>query len=111
MAAPHRTALTKSDITSALARMDELLGNKGVTGEICLFGGTVMVLAFNARISPRDVDAVFQPASVIRELAEQIREERQLPPDWLNDGVKGFQSNAAETTTADLPQFPHLRLY
>ncbi|HEV7403376.1 MAG TPA: hypothetical protein VGO11_10630 [Chthoniobacteraceae bacterium] len=76
MAAPHRSALTKSDITSALGRLDELLGSKGLTGEICLFGGTVMVLAFNARISTRDVDAVFQPASVIRELAEQIREER-----------------------------------
>lgn len=70
-----------------------------------------MVLVFNARISTRDVDAIFQPASVIRELALEIAEERQLPRAWLNDGVKGFQSAAAETTTVGLPQFAHLRIF
>jgi hypothetical protein len=111
MAAHHASGLTRSDIVAALARLDELLGSRGVTGEICLFGGTVMVLVFNARISTRDVDAIFQPASVIRELAVEIAEERRLPLGWLNDGVKGFQSESAETTTAGLPQFVHLRIF
>lgn len=111
MAAHHPSGLTKSDIVAALARLDELLGGRGLTGEICLFGGTVMVLVFNARISTRDVDAVFQPTKVIRELAVQIAEEHRLPGAWLNDAVKGFQSEAAETTTAGLPQFAHLRIY
>jgi hypothetical protein len=111
MPAHHASGLTKSDIVAALARLNELLGSRGVTGEICLFGGTVMVLVFNARISTRDVDAIFQPASLIRELAIAIAEERGLPGAWLNDGVKGFQSEAADTTTAGLPQFAHLRIF
>ena len=69
-----------------------------------------MVLAFNARIATKDVDAVFQPTQIIRELAHRIGEEQQLPGDWLNDGVKGYVSARHETTTGNLPQFPHLRL-
>ncbi len=111
MAAQHSPGLTESDIISALARLDQLLADEGMTGELCLFGGTVMVLVFNARISTRDVDAVFQPASMIREFALKIAGERQLPIEWLNDGVKGFQSDSPETTTAGLPQFGHLRIY
>jgi hypothetical protein len=70
-----------------------------------------MVLAFNARLSTRDVAAIFQPAALIRQLAGEIAAELNWPSDWLNDGVKGFQSAKAETTSADVPQFPHLRIY
>jgi hypothetical protein len=81
-----------------------------VTGELCLFGGTVMVLAFNARLSTKDVDALFQPAQTIRNIARRIGEEQHLPVDWLNDGVKGYISSRHETTSGNLPQFPNLRL-
>ncbi len=70
-----------------------------------------MVLVFNARLSTRDVDAIFQPASLIRELAARIAEERGFPVDWLNDGVKGFQANNPELTQDSVPQFPNLRVY
>jgi hypothetical protein len=56
------------------------------------------------------VDALFQPAQLIREIAAQIAESQQLPADWLNDGVKGFLSMRHELTAGNLPQFPHLRL-
>ena len=69
-----------------------------------------MVLAFTARLTTKDVDALFQPAQVIRQLARRIADDLHLPADWLNDGVKGFISTRHETTTGNLPQFPHLRL-
>ena len=75
-----------------------------------MFGGTVMVLAFTARLTTKDVDALFQPTQTIRELARRIAEEQQLPADWLNDGVKSFVSSRHETIAGNLPQFPHLRL-
>ncbi|MCW5559870.1 MAG: hypothetical protein KIT22_18790 [Verrucomicrobiae bacterium] len=81
-----------------------------MTGEICLFGGTVMVLAFTARLATKDVDALFQPAQTIRELARRIAADHRLPADWLNDEVKEFVSARYETTAGNLPQFPHLRL-
>ena len=104
------SALTREGILRALSSLSEELGKQGVTGELCLFGGTVMVLAFTARISTKDVDALFQPAPLVRDCARRIAEEQNLPADWLNDGVKGFISDRHETTAGNLPQFPHLRL-
>lgn len=83
---------------------------QGVLGELCLFGGKVMVLAFNARLSTKDVDALFQPTEIMRILGRRVGELRQLPEDWLNDGVNGFVSARHEVTPGNLPQFAHLRL-
>ena len=107
----RRPSLTRDEIIAALARLSELLAEANVIGEVCLFGGTAMVLVFNARLSTRDVDAIFQPAGLIREMAAKIAEERGLPADWLNDGVKGFQSTTPELTQGTVPQFSHLRIF
>jgi hypothetical protein len=104
------SALTREAIVDALSALSKELGKQGVIGELCLFEGIVMVLAFNARLSTKDVDDIFHPTTLTRELVRRIGEQRQLPPDWLNDGVKGFVSARHETTMGNLPQFPHLRL-
>ncbi len=49
------STLTREAILNALASLSEELGKQGVTGELCLFGGTVMVLAFAARLATKDV--------------------------------------------------------
>ena len=112
MSAPHPTgsALTREIILRALGSLSEELGRQGVTGEICLFGGTVMVLAFTARLSTKDMDALFHPTLLIRDCARRIAEEQSLPADWLNDGVKCFVSARHETTAGNLPQYPRLRI-
>ena len=107
---PSGSVLTREAILRALSSLSEELGKRNVTGEICLFGGTVMVLAFTARLSTKDVDALFQPTPLLREIARRIGEEQHLPTDWLNDGVKGFLSARHDVTAGNLPQFPHLRL-
>jgi len=107
---PTGSVLTREAILRALSSLSDELGKQGVTGELCLFGGTVMVLAFTARLSTKDVDALFQPTPLIRDIARRVGEEQNLPTDWLNDGVKGFVSARHETTAGNLPQFPHLRL-
>jgi hypothetical protein len=112
MSAPQLSgsALTREIILRALTALSDALGKQGVTGELCLFGGTVMVLAFKSRLSTKDVDALFQPTQSIRDAARRIAGEQHLPVDWLNDGVKGYVSSQHETTPGNLPQFPHLRL-
>jgi hypothetical protein len=102
--------LSKEAILKALQDLSDGLAAQNVRGELCLFGGTVMVLAFAARLSTKDVDAVFQPTQTIRNLAESIGEANQLPKGWLNDGVKGFLSVKHDVIQGNLPQFPNLRL-
>src|ERR1051325_2281607 len=92
------STLTREQILAALLALSDELGKQGVTGEICLFGGTVMVLAFAARPTTNAVHALFRPAQTIRALARSIGEEHRLPADWLNDGVKGYVSARHETT-------------
>ena len=104
------STLTRENILAALHALSDELAKQNVMGEVCLFGGTVMVLAFSARLATKDVDALFQPTQIIRELARHIASEQHLPADWLNDGVKGFVSARHETTAGNLPQFPQLRL-
>src|SRR2546423_1255282 len=104
------TRLTREAILKAFESLDRELGACGVTGELCLFGGTVMVLAFQARAATKDVDAIFQPAPLVRELARHVAETCGLPANWLNDGVKGYLSLRHDTLVGNLPQFPYLRL-
>jgi hypothetical protein len=104
------SALSREKILGAFEALSSELGQRGVVGEVCLLGGTVMVLAFTARLTTKDVDALFQPAQPIRQIASRIAAEQHLPENWLNDGAKGFLSARHETTTGNLPQFPHLRL-
>ena len=90
--------------------MSDLLERRETSGELCLFGGTVMVLAFAARASTKDVDAIFQPAQIIREVAREVGAANEFPPYWLNDAAKGFVSERHEVIQGSLPQFPYLRL-
>jgi len=105
-----QTALSRQRIIKALSEMSDQLERRGIKGELCLFGGTVMVLAFAARPSTRDVDAIFQPTEIIREIARKIGEASGFLPNWLNDAAKGFVSKRHDTIEGNLPQFPHLRL-
>jgi hypothetical protein len=104
------TILTKERIITALGNLNDRLTEKGVTGELCVFGGATMILAFDARQSTRDVDAVFVPKAEIYQAAEQIADDMNLPLSWLNDGVKGFISSDGELTTDGMPQWENLRI-
>lgn len=76
-----------------IALLDELgaeLDRDGHHGHLFVVGGAAMTLAYNTRRSTRDLDAVFEPKVVVYEAAGRIGKRHDLPPDWLNDAVKGF---------------------
>src|SRR5258708_3511551 len=102
--------LSRDTVLAGFERMSELLAAKGVVGEIDVVGGAAMMLAFQARQSTKDVDAVFAPTREIREAAARVAQELDLDPDWLNDAAKAFLSPQGQFTEAHMPQFPNLRV-
>jgi Nucleotidyltransferase of unknown function (DUF6036) len=85
--------LSKQDILEALVRLGELADAEGQSVQLIIVGGAAMALAYDARLSTRDVDAIFlvpPEASDTRRWAGIVADERGWEPDWLNDGAKGF---------------------
>jgi DNA-directed RNA polymerase subunit F len=82
--------MTGEEITQYLTELNDELRLVDIKGEVSLFGGAVMVLAFNARVSTRDIDAVFEPVTEIRNAAHRIADRHNLNLDWLNHAVKMF---------------------
>jgi hypothetical protein len=91
--------LSRDDFLVLLGAMAIALEKRGIRGDLFVVGGAAMALAYNARRSTRDLDAVFEPKSVIYTVAREVGDEHGLPGDWLNDAVKGFLPGADPNAT------------
>jgi predicted nucleotidyltransferase len=85
--------LSKANIISALTRLGEFAASDGQHLRLVIVGGAVMTLAYDARDSTKDIDALFltpPEANQTRKWASLVAAELNLAEDWLNDGAKGF---------------------
>lgn len=79
--------------------LSENLQARGLQAQLFVVGGAAMALAYDQQRITRDVDAIFEPAPEVRDIAESIADRHGLEPDWLNDAAKGFMP-----TTDDRPR-------
>ena len=100
--------LTRADIRRLLELLNEDLRQTDTQAEVFLVGGAVMCLAYDARPSTQDVDALFRPVSSVREAAARVAVRANLDPHWLNDAVKGYLSEHADF--APFLELDHLRV-
>ena len=80
--------LSKAETLKYLEEINSRLAAEGKHGEILITGGAALTLAYNARASTRDIDAIFRPIEDMRKIISSMAEEYNLPYDWLNDHVK-----------------------
>jgi predicted nucleotidyltransferase len=96
------------EIKCYLTELNEELRSIEIKGEICLYGGAVMALAYNARPDTDDVDAVFEPVSHIRQAARVVAQRNGLSVGWLNNAVEIFLAQHERRILIDLS---HLKIY
>lgn len=84
--------LDRDAILTALRALDEELGSRAVRANLFIVGGAAMAIAYDARRSTADVDAVFAPTTEVREAARAVADRLELAEDWLNDGAKAFMA-------------------
>ncbi len=100
--------MTTEEIKTYLFELNAELAAQDVKGEICLYGGAVMCLAFKARPATKDVDAIFEPVKQIRQAAARVGERHNLNIGWLNFAVKMF---VVEHEKRILFNFLHLKIF
>jgi len=95
----------REQILAALKALAALLDERGIEGEMYLVGGAAIALAYDARRSTRDIDAVFEPKMAIYEAADEVARRLGLPVTWLNDAVKSFLAgdDPAASPVLDVP--------
>lgn len=101
--------LSKRKILDYFRQLDQELKERKTKGEILIYGGAVMVLAFDARPVTKDVDAIFVPKIVMRDAIKKVAENNGISEDWLNDGVGGFQSSVGDKKL--FLNLPNLAIY
>jgi hypothetical protein len=97
-------------IMRALRRLGELALREGLTLELCLYGGTAMMLAYDNRETTEDVDAAINPKEAGLKLAKEVAQELNLDPEWLNDEVWRFFAPIGARRPLPL-DIPGLKLY
>ncbi len=83
------------------------LADREVVGELHVFGGAAMVLAFDARAATRDVDALFSPDGPVLDAATEVARELGLPRSWLDNQASSYVSGRAGRGT---PVYDHPNL-
>lgn len=90
MSATSGPLLEAEQIRQLLVELGDRMDARGMSARVFLVGGAAMALAFNTRRVTRDLDAVFEPKTIVYAEAAAIATGRGIPDDWLNDAVKAF---------------------
>src|SRR5215467_3538214 len=102
--------LDRAAIENAFRRLGDRLVHRGIVGDIYVFGGAAMALAYDARRSTRDIDAVFQPHGVVVDEARVVAAEMGLPQWWLNEQASVYVARGGDANAPRVFDHPGLRV-
>jgi hypothetical protein len=89
----HSDGLDRDAILSLLDDVAAEAERREVSLSIFLVGGAAMALAYSTSRATKDLDGVFEPKSVVYEIAAHVAAQRPdlgLARDWINYAAKSF---------------------
>ena len=88
--------LDRAQITDAFRRLGARLARRGVVGDVYVFGGAAIALAYDARRATRDIDAVFEPHGIVLDEAAAVASELGWPAWWLNEQASSYVASGGD---------------
>ncbi|MDR1608791.1 MAG: hypothetical protein LBT38_10350 [Deltaproteobacteria bacterium] len=82
--------LNKLMIETYLTLLGDELAKENIQGRVLIAGGAALCLGYGMDGSTEDIDAIFEPANLIINIANKMSLERNLDLGWLNNGVAGY---------------------
>lgn len=79
--------MDRERIAELLNELGRRLTARGIRADVFVVGGSAMALAYNARRSTSDVDAILHPSGPVLDDARRMADDLGLPPNWLSEGV------------------------
>ncbi|MFG1861303.1 DUF6036 family nucleotidyltransferase [Microbispora bryophytorum] len=102
--------LDRAAIEGAFQRLGDRLVRRGVIADLYVFGGAAMALAYDARRSTRDIDAVFEPHGIVLDEAHAVASELGLPSWWLNEQASAYVAPGQDSSARRVFDHPGLRV-
>jgi len=103
--------LDRAAIEDAFRRLGDRLARRGVVADIYVFGGAAMALAYDARRSTRDIDAVFiKEHGLVQDEARAVADELGLPRWWLNEQASAYVAPGGDAAARRVFDHPGLRV-
>jgi hypothetical protein len=85
-----KSMLTKEKILKYFNLLNDELKALDIHGELLLAGGASMCLVHEARDMTKDIDALYEPKSLINQIVKKIAIRENIQENWLNDAVKAY---------------------
>ncbi|MDA0327798.1 MAG: hypothetical protein O2958_02115 [Gemmatimonadetes bacterium] len=108
---PSATTPGEEHVPETFRALNAELARRGVEVELCLVGGAVMVVAFNANAQTRRVRALFASSARCVDAAATVAARLGAAPDWLNASVRQFLVGRSQPATAPYLDTTHLKVY
>jgi Nucleotidyltransferase of unknown function (DUF6036) len=94
----------RTELQRAFTALAAKLQRRGVVGQVHVVGGAAMLLAYDSRVTTRDIDAVFSPDEPMLKAIREVANEFGWPRTWLNNQANSYVSR---TPGEGSPVFDH----
>lgn len=80
-----------TEVLRALAALAKKLERRNIVGQVHVFGGAAMLLAYNPhRAVTRDIDALFEPDGPMVDAIREVAAENGWPSTWMNNQASSY---------------------